>query len=114
MTTTHEDRVEAFLHEYRTKRRELAEAKARVRKSERSMKRIRALAMKAAAVRGHKTNAAQEREWEASEQYEKWEDEDVAAVLDRDVIQGEVDADEMRWETWRTRRADRRAEMKLV
>lgn len=114
MTTTHEDRVEQFLHEYRQKRERLAHARARCRKAENDKKRVLALAMKLAEQHGHKTSAAQSREAEASEAYERWSDEDVAALLERELLQGEIDADELRWETWRTRRADRRAEMKLT
>jgi len=68
----------------------------------------------AADSRDHKTAAAQEREAYASEAYERWADEDVAALLERELLDGEIDSDELRWETWRTRRADRRAEMKLT
>ena len=114
MSDTYEDVVERVRHEDRQKRRQLAEAKARCRKAENAKKRVLALAMKAAETRGHKTAAAQQREAEASEAYEKWADEDVAALLERELLEGDIDADELRWETWRTRRADRRAEMKLT
>lgn len=111
--TTQEDAIERFIHEYREKCEKRAQAKARVRRSENAKKRVIALAMKAAEQLGHGTAAAQEREAYRSEVYEKWAEEDVAAVLELDILQGELDADELRWETWRTRRADRRAEINL-
>ena len=113
MADTQEDYIEKFIHEYREKRERLAHAKARCRRSENAKKRIIALAMKSAANKGHKSAAAQLREAEASEHYERWEDEDVDALLERELIQGDIDADELRWESWRTRRADRRAEINL-
>ena len=111
MTETHEDHIERFINEFRTKCEKLAHARARCRKSENAKKRILALAMRAAEVRGFKTAAAQLREAEASEVYEKWADEDVAALLEREILSAEIESDKLRWETWRTRSADRRAEM---
>lgn len=110
---TYEDAVETFIHAYNSKRRALAQAKARCRRSGHAEKRERALYKKAAKLRGFETDAAQQREWEASEAYQKWLDEDIAATLERDQLQADVDTAEMEWETWRTRRADRRAEINL-
>ena len=110
---TQEDRTETFIHQYNKIRRKLAEAKARCKRSEKSEKRERALYMKVCQLRGIDTVAAQTRDWEASEQYSRWLDEDIAATLERDQLQADVDSAEMEWETWRTRRADRRAEIKL-
>jgi hypothetical protein len=112
-TTTTEDQIERFIHEYREKCERRAHARARVRRSENAKKRVLALSMKAAETLGYATTSAQEREAYRSEAYERWSEEDVAAVLELDLIHGEIQADELRWETWRTRRADRRAEMNL-
>ena len=113
MSDTHEDTIERFIHEFREKCERRAHAKARVRRSENAKKRVVALAMKAAETLGHTTAAAQEREAYRSDAFERWAEEDVTATLELDLIQGEIEADELRWETWRTRRADRRAEMTL-
>jgi hypothetical protein len=114
MSDTYEDRIEHRLHEYREKRMQLGEARTRCREADNQKKRVIAIAMKIAEQRGHKTIAAQEREAYASESYGKWSDEDVAAFLERERLQAEIDVIELKWETWRTRRADRRAEMKLT
>jgi hypothetical protein len=113
MTETYEDQIEKFIHSYNAMRHQLAEAKARCKRSTHAEKRERALYKKAAKLRGFETDAAQQREWEASAAYQKWIDEDIDAVLSRDRLQGDVDSGEMEWETWRTRRADRRAEINL-
>jgi len=110
---TYEEKVEKFIHEYTEKRHALAAAKSRCRRSVLAEKRERALYKKAAKLRGFETDAAQQREWEASEAYQRWIDEEIGSALSRDKLQADVDASEMAWETWRTQRADRRAEIKL-
>ena len=113
MTDTYEDQIEVFIQSYNNMRHRLAEAKARCKRSTHAEKRERSLYKKAAKLRGFDTDAAQQREWEASEAYGRWIDEDIAAMLEKDKLQADVDSGEMEWETWRTRRADRRAEINL-
>ena len=110
---TQEDQAEEFIHKYNATRHRLAEAKARCKRSTHAEKRERALYKKAAKLRGFETDAAQTREWEASESYGKWLDEDIAATLERDKLQADVDTAQMQWDTWRTKRADIRAEIGL-
>ena len=113
MADTYEDQIEKFIHGYNAMRHRLAESKARCKRSTLAEKRERALYKKAAKLRGFDTDAAQQREWEASGAYWRWVDEDIAAMLEKDKLQADVDSGEMEWETWRTRRADRRAEINL-
>jgi hypothetical protein len=113
MDDTYEDQIEVFIHGYNKKRHRLAESKARCRRSTLAEKREQALYKKQAKLKGFDTDAAQNREWKASEAYGKWIDEDIAATLERDKLQADVDTGQMEWETWRTRRADRRAEINL-
>lgn len=49
----------------------------------------------------------------ASESYSKAVDEAFAADLEASVKSAEAEAAKIRWETWRTRQANKRAEMKL-
>ena len=113
MADTYEDQIEVFIQSCNAIRHRLAEAKARCKRSGHAEKRERAIYKKAAKLRGFKTDAAQQREWEASESYMKWFDNDIAVFLEKDKLQADVDSGEMEWETWRTRRADRRAEINL-
>jgi hypothetical protein len=67
-----------------------------------------------AEAKGVKSVGAQEREAYASAIYKEWIQERVDASLDLDRAQLEVDILEKKWDAWREKAWNRRAEMKLV
>ena len=110
---TQEDILERFMHQYRTARRTLGEAKKRVVYAENAKARIVALAMQEAEQRGVTAASKQERDAKASAAYKAWLDEMADAVLAENEAWTEVNVLEKQWETWREKSWNRRAEMKL-
>jgi hypothetical protein len=114
MTRTQEDIFEAFMQKFREARGRLAQAKKALKYHEESRGRIVALAMQAAAQRGVKSVAGQEREAKAGAAFKKWIDDVADAVLEETAAWTEVMLLEKQWDKWREQSWTKRAEMKLT
>lgn len=110
---TYEDKIERRLDQLNRKAKSLADATALCANLEHARKAVIAVAMQTAQEKGHKTAAAQEREAYASAEYRRWLDGYTEAIREKERLRLEHEVMKIRFEYWRTSRADRRAEMAL-
>jgi len=104
--------IDSSIEEIRLLMEEAAKSKAEAEKCHKLSKRM--FSQMVISFRAAKCGLGEsEHKARASEQYMETEDREIAAATAANIKQAELDARKLRWETWRSMNANKRAEMKL-